>query len=108
MGSRPPMEGAILRGEGASYCKVWEQSAVNCAKTAEPIEIPFGLWSWMGSRNHALDGNAVVLRDVAMATNFATKIAITDFVGMIATRQLVMDGFKWLADRMQIFPILCT
>jgi len=57
---------------------------------------------------HALDGNAVVLRDVAMATNFATKIAITGFVGMIATRQLVMDGFKWLADRMQIFPILCT
>jgi len=29
---------------------------------------------------------------VAMATNFGTKIAITDFVRMIATRQLVMEG----------------
>jgi len=29
---------------------------VNCAKTAEPIEIPFGLWAWLGPRNHVLDG----------------------------------------------------
>jgi len=25
-------------------------------KTAEPIEMPFGLWAWMGSRNRMLDG----------------------------------------------------
>jgi len=24
---------------------------VTCAKTAEPIEMPFGLWAWMGPRN---------------------------------------------------------
>jgi len=37
-----------------------------------------------------LDGSPDVLRDVAMATNFGTKIATTGFVRMIATRQLVM------------------
>ena len=39
-----------------------------------------------------LDGSSEVLRDVAMATNFETKIAITGFVRTIATRQLVMEG----------------
>jgi len=29
---------------------------VICAKTAEPIEMPFGLWAWMSPRNHVLDG----------------------------------------------------
>jgi len=28
---------------------------VVCAKTAEPIEMPFGLWVWMGRRNRVLD-----------------------------------------------------
>ena len=32
------------------------------------------------------------LRDVAMATNFGTKSAITGFVWTIATRRLVMEG----------------
>jgi len=36
------------------------------------------------------------LRVVAMATNFGTKIAIIGFVWTIATRQLVMEGFKWV------------
>jgi len=29
---------------------------VSPAKTAEPIEMPFGLWVWMGPRNNVLDG----------------------------------------------------
>jgi len=31
---------------------------VNCAKTAEPIEIPFGADSYVGKKNHVLDGSA--------------------------------------------------
>ena len=65
---------------------------VSPAKTAEPIEMRFGLWALMGPRNPVLDGGPEVLRDVAMATNFGTKIAITSFVWMIATRPLVMEG----------------
>ena len=29
---------------------------VSPAKTAEPIEMPFGLWTWVGPGNHVLDG----------------------------------------------------
>jgi len=65
---------------------------VSCATTAEPIEMPFGLWAWMDPRNYVLDWSPEVLRDVAMATNFGTKIAITGFVRTTATRQLVMEG----------------
>ena len=58
-----------MRGKG--------HSVVSCANTAEPIKMPFGLWAWMGQRNHVLDGSPEVLRDVAMATNFGTQFAIT-------------------------------
>jgi len=43
---------------------------VNPAKTAEPIEMPLGLWARLGRRNHVLDGGPEVLRDVAMKTIF--------------------------------------
>ena len=49
---------------------------VPCAKTAEPIEMPFGLWVRMDRKNRVLDGAAAVLRDVAMATNFETEVAV--------------------------------
>ena len=29
---------------------------MNPAKTAEPIEMPFGMWAWVGPSNHVLDG----------------------------------------------------
>ena len=45
------------------------------AKTAKPIEMPFGLWAWMGPRNHVLDGSVEVLRNVAVANNFGTQFA---------------------------------
>jgi len=48
---------------------------VQIAKTAEPIETPLELLAGMGLKNHVLYGGPAVLRDVAMATNFGTKIA---------------------------------
>jgi len=71
--------------------------------------MPFGLWAWMGPRNHVLDRSTEAPRDVAMTTNFGTKITITGFVRTIATRQLVMEGCEWSAEnRMQTLPIPCT
>ena len=29
---------------------------MSCAKTAEPIEMPFGMWTWVGLRKRVLDG----------------------------------------------------
>jgi len=39
-------------GERGAHCKVQELSAVSCAKTAEPIDLPFGLWIRVGRRKH--------------------------------------------------------
>jgi len=73
---------------------------VSPPKTAEPIEMPFGLWALIGHRNHVLDGGPAVLRNVAMATNFGAQFAKTAFVGynfgcMIASNTLFnsMGGF---------------
>ena len=75
-GSRSPREGEILRGKGATHCKVYGHSAVICAKTAKLIKMQFGLWARMDRRNRVLDGDPEVLMDIAVATNFGTKIAI--------------------------------
>jgi len=59
-------EGAILRGEGAAHCEVWGDFVVTCAKTAEPIVMPFGLWARTGPRNHELDGVQIPLQEGAI------------------------------------------
>jgi len=69
-----------FEGGAASHCKVYGHYAVMCAKTTQPIKMHVGLWARMGPKNHVLDGSPEVLRDVAMATNFGTRIAITGFV----------------------------
>jgi len=33
-----------------------EDTVMSCAKTAEPIDMPFGLWTQVGSWKHVLDG----------------------------------------------------
>ena len=40
------------------------------------MEMLFGLLAQIGPRNHVLDGGPEVLRDIAKANNFGTKIAI--------------------------------
>jgi len=48
-----------FEGKGAAHCKVrGHYCAVICAKTAELIEMPFGLRVWMGPWNHVLDGSS--------------------------------------------------
>jgi len=44
-----------LREKGWPVVK-YRDTALSCAKTAEPIEMPFGLWARMGPRNHVRDG----------------------------------------------------
>ena len=29
---------------------------MSCAKMAGPIEVPFGMWTWVGPTKHVLDG----------------------------------------------------
>jgi len=42
-GQDSPCEGAILREKRGAPCKVQGLCAVNCAKMAEPVEMPFGI-----------------------------------------------------------------
>jgi len=34
-------------------------SDVSCAKTAEPVKMPFGVWNRMGPKKHVLDGGHI-------------------------------------------------
>ena len=46
----------------AAYCyrpssvDCWSVTAVSHAKTAEPTEMPFAMWTRVGPRKHVLDG----------------------------------------------------
>ena len=40
--------------EGETGKKVWGHSAVICTNTAEPIEVPFGLWARIGPKHLVL------------------------------------------------------
>jgi len=53
-GQDPPWEGAIF-GKGAPAVK-HRDTAVTCAKIAEPIVVQCGLWARSASRNHEIDG----------------------------------------------------
>jgi len=51
----PPMGRGNFEGEKGPPIVKYRDSVVPCTKTAEPIEMPFGLWARMGRRNHVLD-----------------------------------------------------
>jgi len=53
------MERGNFGGEGRPVVK-YNDTAVICAKTAEPIEMPFGLWSRVGPRKHVFDGAQIL------------------------------------------------
>jgi len=53
-GANTQWEEAILRGDRANRCKVYGRCMVSCAKTAEPIEMPFWVVDSGGPRKHVL------------------------------------------------------
>jgi len=69
-----------FEGERGTHCKVLGHSAIICAKRAELSKMPLVLWAWMGHRNHVRDGDAAILRDIAMATNLGLKLLLTGFL----------------------------
>jgi len=54
----PQREGAIFGINIAAHCKVMGHSTVSCAKTAEPIEMPFWTKTPVVPRNYVLDKGA--------------------------------------------------
>jgi len=51
---RPIVTDQVVWSVGRSVC--WSVTVVSHAKTAEQIEMQFGLWERIGPRNHMLDG----------------------------------------------------
>jgi len=53
----PHRKGQFSVRKGADHCKVYRHSVPRAVqKTAEPIEMLFGLWTWLGPRKHVLGG----------------------------------------------------
>jgi len=106
MGSRSAWEGAILRGKGASHCKVWGHSAVICTKTAESIEMSFGFglgWAVgiMCQMRVQRCWGALPRQPL-----FGFRWAITSVVWWLATRCLILGmGFRGQAIRWRHKPI---
>ena len=73
---------------------------MNCAKIVVPIEMQFGMLSRVAPVLDVLDGVHIGVTwqirlnrpCAAVMRPYGTKIAITGFVRIIATRQLVMEG----------------
>jgi len=77
----PHRKGQFWGGKGASHCKKYRDTVVPYAKTAESIEMPFGLWARMGRRNHVLDGVQRCWGMLPWQSIFGTQFAVTGLVG---------------------------
>ena len=55
-GPDPPMGRGKFFWENGHPIVKYRDTTVVCAKTAEPIGMPFALWARKGRRNHVLDG----------------------------------------------------
>jgi len=75
-GPDPPWEGAILRGKGCPIVKYMNTLRSSAQKRLNRSRCHLGCGLGCARRNRVLDGGPPVLRDVAMATNFGTNIAI--------------------------------
>jgi len=61
---------------------------VTCAKTAEPIEMSFGLWAWSGSRNHELDRGPDPPREGAVLGEASPIVKYRDFLSWAVQKRL--------------------
>jgi len=50
--------GLLLQTEYSVVCLSICHDREPSKKTAEPIKMPLGLWTWVGPRNHILEGGA--------------------------------------------------
>jgi len=86
---------------GVSHCKVYGHSADIYAKTAEPIEMPFGLWACMGPGNHVLDGDPEYPWEWAIIGEMGAHVKYRDTLRSPGRKQLtdrdaiLIAGLDW-------------
>jgi len=77
-GPDPLWEGAILRGKGRPIVK-YRDTEVNCAKNSQTDRHAIWVVGSDGPKESCVRWGPVVLRNVAMATNIGSNIAINWF-----------------------------
>jgi len=66
----------MFRGLCVSLCFCLFVTIVSCAKTAEPIKMPFEIWPRLGPENHELDGEPVSRENWAILRGISRPIKI--------------------------------
>jgi len=64
----------------------YRDSAVSCAKTAEPIDMPFRMWTRLSPRKHVFDGGAHwrhVVNTTEIGLNHPYAAAIRPYIKMV-------------------------
>jgi len=69
---------------------------VRCAKTAEPIKMPYGIWTWLGPRKHVLDGGA-------HQHHLANTIEPSTCGGNTATSYCILFTRRWCRENTTSF-----
>jgi len=87
LGSDPPWVVAIF-GERGTHIKVQGHSVVTCAKTAESIVMPFGLWSGNDPRNLKLDGLQIPHEKGQFGGKGSPIVKYRDFLPWTVQKQL--------------------
>jgi len=80
---RPIIADRVASPIGQSICRSVTFLVVSPAKTAEAIEMPFGLWARVGLRNHVLDGGSDALTTMGTfwgASGQLQSIGVLDWV----------------------------
>jgi len=72
----PSWEGAILVDRGA-HCRVQAVSAVSRSNTAEPIDLPFGLWTGVRRGMHKFNRNRQVAPTCPHGRTYCSHLANT-------------------------------
>jgi len=96
-----PCNGAVYRGKDVAW-HTQQHCAMSCAKTAEPIEMPFGLWTLVSPGKHVLGGvhTGATLR---IALNCPCEVAMRPFCqSTLTTSSLLLSAFDvviWIVLR---------
>jgi len=84
----------------------YRHTTVICAKTAEPIEMPFGFWARNGPRNHLLDsGSGQYVHKLECGPMPNVMVALPNIGGALcSTPQSLADAHYYTVSQKRVPP----
>jgi len=55
---------------------------MSCGKTDEPIQMPLGIWTWLGLRNHVLGGGPDPLGKTKFGGSFQPIVKYREYLAL--------------------------